>query len=277
MNKKDKELVDLHLHTNASDGTWDIKETIARVIEKNIKYFSITDHDTFENSLKALKCIPRNRRFILGSEISSTYKGKEYHILAYGFNPENKELNELIQHNKLVREKYNDDLIDYVKEYEVVNNISDYENYAWDLKRGGWKSLNYLIDKGVVNDLSSYFELVGISKLTLEFMSPAAVIEKIHQAGGLCILAHPSAYGENLMKQNFLKVWLSFGIDGVECYSPYLENIDDAGYYVQFCEENHLMISGGSDCHGKFNDRAIGIPRVAWGDTTLERIFYDQK
>lgn len=273
MNKGNEKLVDLHIHTNASDGTWDIKETIAVIIEKNIKYFSITDHDTIENSLEALKYIPRNRKFVLGSEISSTYKGKEYHILAYDFNPENEALKKLLKDNQLIRKKYNDDLIKYVKEYEVVNDVSDYDNYMWDLARGGWKSLNYLIDKGVVADLNSYFELVEISQLKLEFNSPKVVIEKIHQAGGYCILAHPSAYGEKYIKENFLETWIAFGIDGLECYSPYFEEINDASYYVKFCKKNNLMISGGSDCHGKFNDRFIGVPKVTWKDTTLERIF----
>jgi predicted metal-dependent phosphoesterase TrpH len=273
MDKNNDKLVDLHIHTNASDGTWDIKETIAMIIEKNIKYFSITDHDTFENSLKALRYIPKNKRFVLGSEISSTYKGKEYHILAYGFDPENEALKKLLKDNQLIRKRYNDDLINYVKEFEVVNDISDYDNYIWDLARGGWKSLNYLIDKGVVTDLESYFELIEISQLKLEFKSPEVVIEKIHQAGGYSILAHPSAYGEKNMKIDFLESWTIFGIDGIECYSPYFEDIKDANYYVKFCKEKDLMISGGSDCHGKFNDRFIGVPKVTWENTTLEKIF----
>ena len=273
MDKNNEALVDLHIHTNASDGTWSIKETIAMVIEKNIKYFSVTDHDTFENSLQALKYVPRNKRFILGSEISSTYKGKEYHILAYGFDPENEVLKKLIKDNQLIREKYNDDLIEYVKAYEVVNDISDYDDYVWDLARGGWKSLNYLIDKGIVTSLENYFELVEISQLKLKFKSPEVVIEKIHQAGGYSILAHPSAYGEKYMNNNLLETWKAFGIDGIECYSPYFENQKDTAYYVKYCQKNGLMISGGSDCHGKFNDRFIGIPKVTWGETTLEEIF----
>ncbi|HKL42241.1 MAG TPA: PHP domain-containing protein [Clostridia bacterium] len=273
MVKKNEELVDLHIHTNASDGTWNIKEAIATIIEKNIKYFSITDHDTIKNSLEALKYVPRDRKFVLGSEISSTYKGKEYHILAYGFDPKNNALKKLISDNQLIRKKYNDDLIKYVKAYELVNDVSDYKNYVWDSARGGWKSLNYLFDKGIVKNLESYFELIEISQLTLEFKSPEIVIEIIKQAGGYSILAHPSAYGEKFMSIAMLEKWKAFGINGIECYSPYFENRKDAAYYVKYCKENSLMISGGSDCHGKFNDRFIGVPKVTWAETALERIF----
>lgn len=273
MDQDNEKLVDLHVHTNASDGTWDLKETIAMIINKNIMYFSITDHDTIENSLKALEYIPRNKKFVLGSEISSTYKGKEYHILAYDFDYENEGLIDLLKENQLIRKKYNDGLIRYLKEYEVINDISDYDNYMWDLARGGWKSLNYLIDKGVVKNLESYFELIKISQLELEFKSPAVVIDKIHKAGGYCILAHPSAYGEKYMEENLLENWVTFGIDGLECYSPYFESIYDADYYVKFCENKNLMISGGSDCHGEFNVRSIGVPKVTWEATKLEKIF----
>jgi predicted metal-dependent phosphoesterase TrpH len=273
MRKNNEELVDLHIHTNASDGTWDIKETIAMIIEKNIKYFSITDHDTIKNSLEALNYVPRNKRFVLGSEISSTYKGTEYHILAYGFDPENEALKELMNDNQLIRGKYNDDLVNYVKEYELVNDINDYKNYVWDSERGGWKSLNYLMDKGIVTSLESYFELIEISQLKLEFQSPAVVIKRIHQAGGYSFLAHPSAYGEKFMATEFLDEWKAFGINGIECYSPYFEDEKDVTYYVKYCKENNLMISGGSDCHGKFNNRFIGVPKVTWDDTTLEKVF----
>jgi hypothetical protein len=75
------------------------------------------------------------------------------------------------------------------------------------------------------------------------------------------------------MSKELLEIWKYFGIDGIECYSPYFENREDAVYYVKYCKENDLMISGGSDCHGKFNERSIGVPKVTWTDTILEKIF----
>lgn len=273
MNKKGNELVDMHLHTNASDGTWSVEELIEEVNNKDIRYFSITDHDTLKNSKKALQIIPENKEFVIGVEISSTYKNREYHILAYDFDPNNDALVELLTNNQKIRQKHNDDIIKYVKEYELVNNVEDYSNYTADLKRGGWKSLNYLLDKGIVKDLSDYLKLMEISNLTIEFNKPKQVIDRIKKAGGYAILAHPSAYGEDFIDDKVFELWKSFGIDGIECYSPYLEGKEVADYCVEFCKSNNLMISGGSDCHGHFNERSVGEPKVIWKDTFLDLIF----
>lgn len=64
-------------------------------------------------------------------------------------------------------------------------------------------------------------------------------------------MAHPSAYvkGDNLSIK-ILNEWKDYGICGIECYSPYLKSMEDADYYIKFCNENNLMISVGSDCHG---------------------------
>jgi len=277
MDKKENSLVDMHLHTNASDGTWTIKELIAEVIDKKIDFFSITDHDTFENSMKALEMVPKNKAFVIGTEISSTYKTTEYHILAYDFNPKDADLLDLLSRNKKIRNEHNEDIIEYVKEYELINNVKDYDEYEADLKRGGWKSLNYLLDKGIVQDLKGYFNLMSISDLKLTFSDPKLVIDTIHKAGGYAILAHPSAYDQDIFDKEFLRTWLSFGIDGIECYSPYLANFEEAKGYVEFCKENNLMISGGSDCHGAFNKRTVGVPKVMWKNTDLNLLFNSKK
>lgn len=123
--------------------------------------------------------------------------------------------------------------------------------------------MNYLLDKNIVKDLNEYFEIIRLSNEKLCFKNPKEVIEIINDAGGYSFLAHPSAYekGDNLSIE-ILKEWKEYGVSGIECFSPYLRNVEDADYYVKFCYENNLMISAGSDCHGEFNNRVLGIPKV---------------
>lgn len=111
--------------------------------------------------------------------------------------------------------------------------------------------------------MGEYFKIINSSDEELCFKSPKEVIEIIKNAGGYPFLAHPSAYtkGDNLSIK-ILDEWKDYGICGIECFSPYLRNIVDADYYVRFCNENNLMISTGSDCHGGFNNRILGIPKV---------------
>ena len=83
-------LVDLHIHTNASDGTWDRHELIERLPENNIGPFSITDHDTIENSRAIIDELERyNLRFTIGVEFSCTYMNKNYHVTADSFDANN--------------------------------------------------------------------------------------------------------------------------------------------------------------------------------------------
>ena len=145
----------------------------------------------------------------------------------------------------------------------IIKDVSDYPSYKYNRKRGGWESLSYLIDKKVVKNLNGYFKILNESKEVLKFKSPKEVIEIIKDAGGHPFLAHPSSYGKGQkLSLDILKGWKDYGISGIECYSPYLKETKDADYYVKFCNENNLMISAGSDCHGDFNDRSLGIPKV---------------
>lgn len=255
--------VDMHIHTNASDGTWTVKELLELIIKNKIKVFSITDHDTIENSVRILGSIPNDICYVIGAEISSTYNGEEYHITAYNFDYRNSKLNELLKFNQIQRKEFNNKVIQYVKEANKIKDIKDYYYYRYDRSRGGWESLNYLIDKKIVKDLREYFEIIKSSNERLYFKNPKEVIETIKDAGGYSFLAHPSAYkkGEKLSLE-ILKELKNYGVSGIECYSPYLKDTEDADYYVRFCEEYDLMISAGSDCHGEFNNRTLGVPKI---------------
>lgn len=265
--------VDMHLHTSASDGTWTAEELLEQIIAKDIKVFSITDHDTTDNSLKIINSIPNDISYVIGVEISCTYNDQEYHITAYDFDYKNLEIQELLQFNMFQRNENNTKVIEYLKKIIRIKDIEDYFTYKYESNRGGWKSLNYLLDKSIIEDMTGYFEIMKRSNERLCFKGPKEVIDINKAAGGYSFLAHPSAYekGEKLSLK-VLEEWKDYGISGIECFSPYLDNIEDAKYYVKFCNENNLMISAGSDFHGEFNNRTLGIPKVNMNDLRLDFI-----
>lgn len=205
---------------------------------------------------KAIKSIIRLNILLNGAKIKHIYKTKDK-ISVYSSSNKS-----AIYYSK--REQYGNN-----REFEEFNLVikeyvkRDYFSYKYDRKRGGWESLNYLLDKGIIKDMEEYFNIVNSSHEELCFRSPNEVIEIIKNAGGHPFLAHPSAYvkGDNLSIKT-LNEWKDSGICGIECYSPYLKSMEDADYYINFCNENNLMISVGSDCHGEFNDRILGIPKV---------------
>lgn len=269
--KKNYKYIDLHLHTTASDGTWTNDQLLKKLNEKNIHIFAITDHDSIENALKMQALCPDNMIQILGAEISATYENKEYHILAYGFDPSNQGIINLLRKNQEQRENYNQRLIKRIYETGYLENYDDFNQYTYDLKKGGFKSLNYLIHKKVIKDINDFFKLVSQFDERQVFPSPETVIQTIKSAGGYAFLAHPNAYFKgDLLSYRILDYFEEAGISGIECYSPYLKDISEASYYVEYCQKHQLMTSAGSDCHGDFLNRKLGNPLIAINQLDLD-------
>jgi|CZCB01.1.fsa_nt_gi predicted metal-dependent phosphoesterase TrpH len=268
--------VDLHMHTCASDGTWDVEELKKELIENEISIFSITDHDSVENikNMEDILSPKDNLLFIPGTELSAEYKGKEYHLTLYNYDINHKGLLELIKWTN--NNKLNSNL-EYIESYasNKYENVSreDYDKYEYDRKRGGWKSARYMIDKGIHRDIPEHLRDVYKSGLKAELKSPEEVINIAKKSGGMVFLAHPSYHYRNRegMPVEELKFWLECGIEGIECFSPY--NLGSEEYYIDFCKKNNLMISGGSDCHGSFiPSRKLGFPSVYLEDLNIKKL-----
>ncbi|MBC7960896.1 MAG: PHP domain-containing protein [Vallitaleaceae bacterium] len=244
--------VDFHMHTCASDGTWRPKDVIENIKKAEIKCFAVTDHDSMQSvaSTKEL-ALREGLQFITGVELSTTFQNREYHLLTYDYELTNAILMERIEKNHQLRLDYHQLVVKtLVKDFPQIS-TEEFALYEYDLSRGGWPSLNYLFDKKVVYNMNDYFGMMKRYDLQLIFDGPKEIIRDIKAAGAIVILAHPPAYvQEGFMSLEQMEQWVDFGIQGMECYSPYYKNPEDSGYYVNFCNEKGLFISGGSDCHG---------------------------
>lgn len=265
--------VDMHMHTCASDGTWDVYELKEQLIKNKINIFSITDHDSIDNVIKMQEIItPKdNLVYIHGIELTTTYEGREYHLLTYNYDYKNHDLIALMNWTNDSRINSNNQYIEKYAalKYENVN-YEDFEKYEYNRKRGGWKSANYMMDKGIHNDLLSHLNDVNKSGYRAVLKNPKETIEIAKKSGGKVILAHPSSnYKNEYMPESEMKYWLEIGIDGMECYSPYNQSF--VQWYIDFCKKNNLMISGGSDCHGTFiQTRKLGVPHVELSDLNIK-------
>ncbi|MGE5559182.1 MAG: PHP domain-containing protein [Bacillota bacterium] len=265
---------DLHIHTNASDGTWGVPELLESIKKSLIGLFSVTDHDTVENTGAAAAEAAKNGVFYLpGVEIACAYREKEYHLVAYGIDASNRQLSDLMSHNRNVREDYNTKIVKFTESLDSRISLRQYREYRHDPGRGGWKVLNFLLDKGIIGGLPEYFTLVQNLKETKLFKEPQTAIRIIKAAGGVPFLAHPNAnYNGGTMPEEELMKWAGFGIDGVECYSSYNAPGDER-IYLDFCRRNHLLISGGSDCHGSFLPKKLGEPPITLEMLNLGNLF----
>lgn len=263
--------VDLHIHSYASDGQWSAEDLVANVDDNDIKLFAVCDHDEIGcvPEVAALVADREDLTYIKGVEISVTYKGRECHILTYGIDENDAGLLEILEMNRTIRDDYNDRLIEFLESDYPQVNLDDYRAYDYYPYQGGWRTYCYLIDRKVIDGLGDYFAKIAGFDYDKNFIGPQEMLEKLNGLGYTTILAHPPAYAEgDLYDSEELDNWREWGIQGLECYTQYMKDQRNSAYYVDYCREYDLMITGGSDCHGGFAGRRLGHPDV---DTSVIR------
>ncbi len=265
---------DLHIHTVASDGTWTPEEVVAHVQAAGLGLFAVADHDTVE-SIPAIAGIVRRTpgapAFLPAVEISTLLDGTLVHILGYGISPDHPRLNDLLTTNRRRLEWVNDETLRRMKAAGYPVDLEAYERYPNDPTRGGWKGLNFLIDAGLCRDVEDFFARIFVDPVrppAPDFPHPAEAIARIREAGGVPVLAHPGGSLRGWDSRDVLAPFLEFGIAGVECYSPY-HNAEITAQCRDFCIRHGLLITGGSDCHGRFANRQLGVPPVTLDDLHL--------
>lgn len=257
-------LVDLHIHTYYSDGTMSPKEVVEDAKRKNLGIIAITDHDVLD-SYEELKVEAEKAGItaIRGVEIDSIFEGHLVHLLAYKFE-DNEKLFKLINHAKeqlletsieLIRRMEND--------YEGIS-LEDYNSYEYERRKGGWKGIHYLHDRKITEGLFDGVKFYGKYDCGHEkfaFPSVGEVCNTVHDANGYVVLAHPCNYYSNKNKEEILEkleILKSLGIDGVECYYPANSDLM-TNTCLEFCKDNNLIITAGSDGHGDFGAVSKGI------------------
>ena len=265
--------VDLHMHTVASDGTQTPKELLNELIEKDIRIFAITDHDSVDSIEEMHRLVAdTDRVFIPGVEISTSYKGKEIHLLTYHLKSDNPVLMEILTENQKVREAFNKKVIKHVSTLKPDVSLDDYLGYERDPSWGGWKAENYLREIGAIHHLGDLFQMLRTMDDVMTFETPDVIIPRLKAEGAVIVLAHPPAYyGGEPLPEEMLNYFLEVGIDGIECFSPYYKEESASDYYTDYCKEKGLMISCGSNYHGDFiHTRHMGVPYKTLDDLMID-------
>ena len=251
---------DLHIHSHYSDSTRSPEEIVKKARELGIDLLCVSDHNTTAvyNELIPL-CKANQIKLIRGAEISTSFEGKEFHVLAYDFDFANKEIIDLCKQCEAVYAEIDLELIKRMSvDYKEIS-VKEFNSYNRDLKNGGWKGFDYLKTKNLVNNVPRFFKLVRDYHVQSKrsFPSIEFVINAIHNANGKAVIAH---IGEN-MKNNLLeiepclKTLKNMGADGFECY--YTTHTEETtNLLVNFCQTNNMIITVGNDDHGGFNNRS---------------------
>lgn len=257
-------LTDLHMHSYYSDGTMSPREIVEDAKKRNVQLIAITDHNVLDSYTELKEAAEEfGIKVIRGVEIDARFEDIVVHILAYNFednenlfNLVHKAKNELLETSiELIKRMEND--------YENISS-EDYEAYDYDKRKGGWKGIHYLFDRGITSELFEGVKYYGKYKCGHEYFdypTVEEVVKAVHEANGYVVLAHPCNYYKNNTKEEVLEKlekFKSIGIDGVECYYPANSEMMTETC-VEFCKNNYMIITVGSDSHGEFGAVSKGI------------------
>ena len=244
-------MIDLHIHSNYSDGTFSIEEIISKAKELGLKQIAITDHNILKGSLAASK-IADGIDFVIGTELSTAYKDEEVHLLSYFPKPSDyKNINFVINEGDTNKKIAIMETIENLNAMGIDISILDLKEFSKGIinrvhicmalmKKGYTKSINEGFEKYVGKHCPAY---VDRKMITLE-----EAIEAVHQDGGLAVVAHPFEYQKLMPIENFLNEVMD-KIDGIECFHP-SATPENSKMLVELAEKNNKIITGGSDFHG---------------------------
>ena len=256
---------DLHIHTTCSDGRLTPVEAVEIAHKKKLSSLAITDHDTFEGYFEGIgRAEEIGIELIPGVEITSTFKDKEAHILAYYFDVNTRYFADFLNSQRRARKKRIKSIIETLSQKGVEVEYNGVWAEANGANIGRPHLAKLLVQKGYAqNSSEAFIRHLSTEKLgAIENTYPdfKEVIQIIKNVGGACILAHPARFYSSLDLEEFIRA----GIDGFECIHP-SHNWSLQKKYSEFVEKNALLLTGGSDYHGNKDtaERHLGVISIA--------------
>ncbi|MBW1643232.1 MAG: PHP domain-containing protein [Deltaproteobacteria bacterium] len=253
--------IDLHIHSNASDGTFSPEQILDQALDSNLAAIAITDHDTINGSKEALRIGPPPEvEFLTGVEISANPPvsfpcSGSFHILGYAIDLEHPALNQMLEELQQARKNRNPRILQTLNELGFPMTMDEVESEMGDgqmgrphiakvmIKKGYAKSINEVFDKYLGKDKPAY-----VDKYRME---SDQAIELISNAGGIPVLAHPGLIEPttDLPFENLIKTLTSTGLKGIEVYYPE-HSPESVAEYSALADRHGLLMTGGTDFHG---------------------------
>ena len=262
--KKVNQMIDLHTHTNFSDGTDSPTQLINKALAAGISVLGLTDHDSISGWQEAITALRPGISLVPGAEIScQTSDGISVHILGLLFDSENLELMGTMQATRENRHGRMAKIITRLNEAGIDISMQDVlDQLAEGATLGRPHLADALVKKGVVASRDEAFTqmLHNKSKYYVSHYSPLpeVAIKMIKAAGGVSVIAHPMAShrGRTISLETFGSL-IDAGLDGVEVdhrdHSP-----DEKTQLIELAKQNDLVMTGASDYHGNGKLNQLG-------------------
>jgi 3',5'-nucleoside bisphosphate phosphatase len=269
-------IIDLHIHSQSSDGAFTVEEIFKEAKLRSIGFMSITDHDSIACQETAIVLAGKAEiRYISGVELNVTYSHPNYlegkpvslDFLGYQFDAKNKTLADKLQQMAEYREERAAKILSNLNvefKNEGIEQLTKRDfseiNSSVDGSLGRPHIADYLVKRGIVSNrheaFDKYLVRCNVPKFPL-YLKEASKL--VHDAGGKIVLSHPNdPYGTSLAKltaslseqTTIIKDSMLSHIDGVECWHS-RNDTQTTDHYIKFAQKYGLLMTGGSDCHQK--------------------------
>jgi 3',5'-nucleoside bisphosphate phosphatase len=248
--------IDLHCHTNKSDGTMSPTELVQHAIINGVTVLGLTDHDTISGWQEAVAALRGELQLALGAEISClTEDHKSVHMLGLLFDPNYQPLQDALESSRDDRIPRMKKMIELMAADGIAITFEEVEAHRPDGATLGRPHLaDTLVAKGVVKSRDEAFAnlLNNDSKYYVSHFAPTPIeaIKLIKEAGGVSVIAHPFASfrGANLTSEDFANM-KSAGLNGIEV-DHRDQNSGERLTLRNIANELDLITTGASDFHG---------------------------
>ncbi|MBI3697711.1 MAG: PHP domain-containing protein [Acidobacteria bacterium] len=271
-------MVDLHSHTNRSDGSLEPQDLVELACRKGLRTLAITDHDTLEGYDAAE---PHARaaglELVCGVELSTKFHGRSIHVLGYFFNGQpGEEFRHHLSCLQTARRERNERLAARLRELGLDVQRAEAERLG-NSQTGRPHFARLLVEKGYVGNVREafdrYLDESAPGYVERREASLENIIGWIHQAGGLASWAHPV----RLVRESPVPVESLFRemadrhMDAIEAYHSD-HTSEDQAEYLALAAKLGLAVTGGSDFHGEAKPHAeLGRVALPAGDLEVLR------
>jgi predicted metal-dependent phosphoesterase TrpH len=245
-----KSRVDLHLHSTASDGLHPPAELVQLSLKAGLQYVALTDHDTTEGVQQAIDAAwGTSLTVIPGVEISTQSEGRyEIHILGYYIDHQHESLQDSLTRLRRSRLDRAQRVLDLLARNGCPLSWQRVSVLGGDGSLGRPHIAQAMVEAEYVDSVEAAFRRYlgrgGVAYVPRAKLSPQDAIELILTSGGVPVLAHPCHVIEHI------PALVDSGLMGIEAYySEYPE--PEVTFLVGLAEKHDLIVTGGTDFHGK--------------------------
>jgi predicted metal-dependent phosphoesterase TrpH len=259
------EIIDLHIHSNHSDGLLSPQEIVNVAVQCELQAISITDHDNISAIRIARNAsADTNVEVVPGIELSACENKQELHILGYFINDTCLQLIEYLAFLKDERLKRARRILEKLQVLGIDISLEEVLQQTANGNIIRPHIADILVARGHATSRGeAFYRFIGdkaAAYVPKTYLTPEEAIHLLHLAGGVSFLAHPPLefVGKNLNR------WVKHGLDGLEVFHPRF-SVGQILELRTLAQKNHLLESGGSDFHGEQGNR----PQIGTGDVPV--------